>query len=32
MGLISGSEEFKTKEGRKGTVAIYPSIPKGVKP
>ena len=26
------SEEFKTKETRKGTVAVFPKIPRGVKP
>ena len=32
MGLMNGSEKFRTKETRKGTMAVFPTIPRGVKP
>ena len=31
-GLISGSEKFKIKEGRKGVTAVFPTCPRGTVP
>ena len=31
-GIVSGSEKFRTKEGRKGVTAVYPNSPRGTEP
>ena len=31
-GLISGSDKFKTKEGRRGVTAVFPTCPRGTAP